>query len=230
MILAAGLGTRLKPLTDGRPKALVTVGGQTLLEITAARMAEAGVRRCVVNIHAHSDMMRDFIAGHIWPCEMVVSDESERLLDTGGALAHAAPLFSGKEPIMVHNVDVVSTIDLREVVQHHLLQRNLVTLCVSQRETKRQLLFDAEGLLRGRQTDSLATGLHPLAFSGISVISPDLLSLLPADGEPFPAIDYYISLSKRYRIGSYLHDARRWLDVGTPERLEEAERRFGMYR
>ena len=111
-ILAAGLGTRLRPLTDHRPKALVEVGGRTLLELCINRLAAAGVSRCVVNVHHFGDMMIDYIASHQWPCEVAVSDERALLLDTGGALRHAAPLFSGTENILVHNVDILSKVDL----------------------------------------------------------------------------------------------------------------------
>ena len=150
LILAAGLGTRMRPLTDDRPKALVEINSKTLFEITLQRMVDAGVERCVVNVHYFGDMLIDFIRSHEWPCEVLVSDERQMLLDTGGALKHASHLFSGNEPILVHNVDILSDIDFHALERHHLQNGNLVTLCTSHRSTKRMLLFDKNGILKGR--------------------------------------------------------------------------------
>ena len=218
-ILAAGLGTRLRPLTDDRPKALVEVGGRTLLELCINRLAAAGVKRCVVNIHHFADMMTAYIAGHSWPCEVVVSDERQMLLDTGGALRHAAPLFNGKDNILVHNVDILSKVDFHDLEATHRAEGNLATLCVSRRHTKRLLLFDAEGRLSRRAAD----GEEGLAFSGISMVSPTLFPLLPEADHPYPVIDEYIRLTATHRIGSYLHDADGWLDVGKPDTLTLAQ-------
>ena len=217
-ILAAGLGTRLRPLTDDRPKALVEVGGITLLERTIKRLDEAGISRIVVNVHHFADKVEDFIRSRRWQADISISDERALLLDTGGGLKHAAHLFSGCENILVHNVDILSNIDLQSVETEHCRLGNLVTLCVSRRTTKRLLAFDAEGQLAGRADEGLA-------FSGISVVSPALFDLLPdADNHPYPVIDEYIRLAHSgQRIGYYLHDADRWLDVGKPETLKLAE-------
>ena len=239
-ILAAGLGTRLRPLTDDRPKALVEVGGMTLLERTIHRLEEAGIGHIVVNVHHFADKVVDFIDSRHWRASIDISDERTLLLDTGGGLRHAAPLFSGRENILIHNVDILSDIDLQEVERRHVAEGNLVTLCVSQRQTKRLLDFDADGLLMGRATlhsplsalhsplstlhSPLSTLRSPLAFSGISVVSPALLPLLPEADHPYPIIDEYIRLAAAgHRIGSYLHPAGRWLDVGKPETLKLAE-------
>lgn len=217
-VLAAGLGTRLRPLTDDRPKALVEVGGITLLERTIHTLEAAGIEHIVVNIHHFADKMRAFIGSHQWKAKVDISDESTMLLDTGGGLKKAAPLFTGAENILVHNVDILSEIDMRDVERKHKADGNLVTLCVSNRETKRLLEFDGEGRLVGRAE-------HGLAFSGISVVSPALFALLPEADHPYPVIDEYIRLSREgHRIGSYIHPADRWLDVGKPETLELAKR------
>lgn len=235
-ILAAGLGTRLKPLTDDRPKALVEINGRTLLEIAICRLAKAGVERCVVNVHSFGTMLINYIAGHQWPCEVMISDEREMLLDTGGALKHAAPLFSGKEPVLVHNVDILSDIDFKKLERYHIDSGNLATLCVSDRETKRKLLFDPKGRLVGRvgENEPLAVGCRPLAFSGVSMISPELFTLLPTDDHPYPVIDAYLEIERHCLnlqksegdsvkgIGCFVHSADKWLDVGTPERLARA--------
>lgn len=214
-ILAAGLGTRLRPLTNDRPKALVEVGGKTLLQHTIEKLQAFGINHIVVNVHHFADNVVSFLRSRQWRCTIDISDESSLLLDTGGGLKHAAPLFSGQENVLVHNVDILSDIDLRDVEATHRRNGNLVTLCVSQRPTKRLLEFDADGLLVGRAEEGLA-------FSGVSVVSPTLFPLLPAADHPYPVIDEYIRLSRSHRIGCYRHSPDRWLDVGKPETLEQA--------
>lgn len=231
-ILAAGLGTRLRPLTDDRPKALVEVGGMTLLEHALHTLEAAGIEHIVVNVHHFADKMIDFIESlrakeskRHKVCQIDISDERDLLLDTGGGLKHAAPLFSGHENILIHNVDILSDIDLRDVEERHRKQGNLVTLCVSRRQTKRLLEFDADGLLHGRaDTAHLSPLSSALAFSGISVVNPELFALLPDADHSYPVIDEYIRLAAEgHRIGSYLHAPDRWLDVGKPETLALAK-------
>ena len=215
-VLAAGLGTRLRPLTDDRPKALVEINGTTLLEHTIRRLEKAGINHIVVNVHHFADKVIDYLRRRGWQAKIDVSDESALLLDTGGGLKHAAPLFSGKENILIHNVDILSEIDLSDVERKHVADGNLVTLCVSRRQTKRLLAFDETGRLLGRAEQGLA-------FSGISVVGRELFALLPEADHPYPIIDEYIRLSREgHRIGSYMHSADRWLDVGKPETLEQA--------
>ena len=214
-VLAAGLGTRLRPLTDDRPKALVEVGGKTLLQHTIEKLQASGINHIVVNVHHFADNVVSFLRSRQWQCTIDISDERNLLLDTGGGLKHAAPLFSGKENVLVHNVDILSDIDLCDVEAQHKRDGNLVTLCVSQRPTKRLLEFDADGLLVGRAEQGLA-------FSGVSVVSPALFALLPEADHPYPVIDEYIRLSRSHRIGCYRHSPDHWLDVGKPETLEQA--------
>lgn len=240
-ILAAGLGTRLRPLTNDRPKALVEVDGTTLLEHTIHTLEAAGISHIVINVHHFADKIIDFIGSHQWHAAIDISDERDLLLDTGGGLKHAEALFSGHENILIHNVDILSGIDLRDVKDHHKKQGNLVTLCVSRRETKRLLEFDEKGLLVGRATDySAPASRQPsslesreeqrlFAFSGISVVNPALFSLLPKADHPYPVIDEYILLSAEgHRIGSYEHSPEHWLDVGKPETLELAKNFFNL--
>lgn len=216
-ILAAGLGTRLRPLTNDRPKALVEVDGVTLLERTIRRLESAGINHIVINVHHFADKVIDFVNTHTWQARTDISDERDLLLDTGGALKHAAPLFSGRDNILIHNVDILSDLDLQAVERHHRSEGNLVTLCVSRRQTKRLLAFDEHMRLRGRADEGLA-------FSGISIVSPELFALLPEADRPYPVIDEYIRLSQAgHRIGAYLHDPAHWLDVGKPETLKQAE-------
>ena len=224
-ILAAGLGTRLRPLTNDRPKALVEINGVTLLERTIRRLEAANVKHIVVNVHHFADKVIDFIGSRKWQANIDISDERDLLLDTGGGLKKASGLFSGKENVLVHNVDILSNIDLQNVEQQHREQENLVTLCVSRRETKRLLEFDKSGQLLGRtDTSHLSPLTFHLAFSGISVVSPELFALLPEADHPYPVIDEYIRLSaKGHRIGSYEHSPEHWLDVGKPETLALAQ-------
>ena len=217
MVFAAGLGTRLYPLTKDRPKALVEIHGKTLLETVIQRIIDSGIRHIVVNIHHFSDLMKEYLASHPFDADIRISDETDFLLDTGGGLKFAEPLFGNARHILLHNVDILSDIDLRAVERQHRAQGNLVTLCVSRRQTKRLLAFDERGLLVGRADEGLA-------FSGISIVSPELFALLPEADRPYPVIDEYIRLSQAgHRIGAYLHDPAHWLDVGKLETLKQAE-------
>lgn len=220
-ILAAGLGTRLRPLTDDRPKALVEVGGRTLLQLAIEKLRSAGIGHIVVNVHHFAPMVADYLHSRDWGCAIDISDESRMLLDTGGGLKHAAPLFSGCDDIAVHNVDILSDIDLADVLRQHRADDNLATLCVSRRTTSRLLAF-REGRLVERWHEGL-DGCEALAFSGVSIVSPLLFPLLPEADHPYPVIDQYIALGTDHRIGAYLHPSDRWLDVGKHETLKQAQ-------
>ncbi|MBP5326588.1 MAG: nucleotidyltransferase family protein [Bacteroidales bacterium] len=222
-VLAAGLGSRLRPLTNDRPKALVEINGKTLLEINLLKIAAYGVKHCVVNVHYMADMLVRYIEEREWPMKVTISDERELLLDTGGALKHAASLFSGNEPVLIHNVDVLSDLDLTDLYDFHCHKGNLVTLFASDRDSKRKLLFDTMGRLRGRSGNVEGRDLTPLAFNGISIVNPDLFDLLPEDDHPYPIIDCYVELSKTHTIGCYTTSCQ-WLDVGTPEAVEKAKK------
>ena len=226
LILAAGLGTRLRPITNNRPKALAEVNGRTLLDINIHRVAAAGAKRVVVNVHYFGDMLIDYIQRHTWPCEVLISDERSMLLNTGGALKHAAPLFSGDEPVLIHNVDILSDIDLGALERHHRSSSNLVTLCTCHRDTQRMLLFDNSGNLAGIYGQQDATGLTALPFSGVSMASPALFDLMPADDHPYPVFGCYLQLARQQRIGYFMHPLGRWIDVGTIEALSRAAKLY----
>jgi NDP-sugar pyrophosphorylase family protein len=239
MILAAGLGTRLRPLTDNRPKALVEINGRTLLEITLSRLRNCGVREVMINMHHFADMIVEYLkANNNFGMRIEVSRE-EVLLDTGGGLKKAAYFFvegpSSAEPFIVHNVDVLSTIDLRRMVQFHTDKKALATLAVQDRKTSRYLLFDDQLQLCGRRSGSdqepelvrsslvrSAQELHMLAFSGIHVISPRLLAMMIEDGA-FSIITSYLRLAaQRERILAFRADEYYWRDLGRPEGIEQA--------
>jgi NDP-sugar pyrophosphorylase family protein len=246
MIFAAGLGTRLRPLTDNRPKALVEINGRTLLEITLTRLRQFGVSEVVINVHHFADMIVEYLqANKDFGIQIEVSRE-DALLDTGGGLKKAASLLlkgsansslqnSGEEssplaqPIVIHNVDVLSTIDLARMLQFHHENRALATLAVQDRATSRYLLFDDQQQLCGRRTGSNPPELldarqsaHALAFSGIHIISPRLLELLMEDGA-FSIITAYLRLAaQREKIHAFRADEYYWRDLGTPENVAQA--------
>jgi NDP-sugar pyrophosphorylase family protein len=297
MILAAGLGTRLRPLTDTRPKALVEINGRTLLEITLTRLRTFGVTEAIINVHHFADMVAQYLKSkNNFGMRLELSREDDQLLDTGGGLKKAAWFFlpsvaqggvpaalrpspsepdacpqpstaSEPEPFLLHNVDVISTIDLAAMLQFHKQNQALATLAVQSRETSRQLLFNDQLQLSGRRINNqdtlvydaplgdagarichserseesafsshspLATHrsplpqskepspLHPLAFSGIHVISPRLLPQLTGTG-PFSIIDSYLRLSSQgQKILAFRHDHSYWRDLGKPADLAQA--------
>lgn len=231
-IPAAGLGTRLKPLTDHRPKALVEVQGKTLLEIAISNLIRQGVTRIVINVHHFADMMCDYITSHSWDAEVYISDERDQLLDTGGGLKKAEPLFLKNEPIVVHNVDVLSHLNLASILSEHNDSMSIATLCVSQRETSRYLLFDEDKELKGWTysknneyiwVDSPMQGAQKLAFSGISIIEPSILEMLPEPTNPYPIIPCYLKIAKNHRINAFIHQKEDWIDVGKPETITQAQ-------
>ena len=218
MILAAGLGTRLRPLTDTRPKALVELAGRTLLEIALARLRDSGVSDVIVNVHHFADMIVDYLKAHGNFGMRIEISREDVLLDTGGGLKKAAWFFEGSdEPFILHNVDVISTIDLHRMIQFHAGHRALATLAVKDRDTSRYLLFDERLQLCGRSA-TRDPKFASLGFSGIHVISPRLLSMITEEGV-FSVITSYLNLAARgEKILAFRADEYSWRDVG---RLEE---------
>ena len=235
MVLAAGLGTRLRPLTNDRPKALVEVAGKTLLEITLARLREFGVNEVIVNVHHFADMVVEYLkARQNFGMRIEISREEE-LLDTGGGLKKAGWFFqegsSQGEPFYLHNVDVISTIDLRQMLQSHVAKKGLATLAVQDRKTSRYLLFDEARELCGRRAGNdgaiewarTAGRFEARAFSGIHVISPRLLTMLSEDGA-FSIVASYLRLAgEGERVIAFPADDYSWRDLGRVESVREAE-------
>jgi len=232
MILAAGRGTRLLPLTGSQPKALVPLNGKPLLFHVLSRLQAAGFREVVINVHHHAAKLIQYIASQPVPgLELSISDESGQLLDTGGALLHAAPLLEGGGDILVHNVDVLTDLSLTDLLDDHQRSDALVTLAVRDRQSGRYLLFNDRGQLVGwkdvRQEKSLWSDgpveeVSALAFSGVQVISERLLELLPRR-QRFAIIPEYISLARQHTLRSFIHNAGLWMDLGRPEDLRQAE-------
>ncbi len=234
MILAAGLGTRLRPLTNDRPKALVEVAGRTLLEIAIARLREFGVREVIVNVHHFAGMVTEYLREkNNFGLRIEISEEGS-LLDTGGGLKKAAWFFREEgpapAPFILHNVDVISAIDLRRMLAFHTENQALATLAVQRRQTSRYLLFDEQmrlcgrRLVKERKTELVRPSpqFEELAFSGIHVISPRLLGLMSENGA-FSIVQSYLRLAgEGERIVAYRADGDTWCDVGTPESVARA--------
>jgi mannose-1-phosphate guanylyltransferase len=218
MVLAAGLGTRLRPLTDSRPKALVEVGGRTLLEITLSRLKSFGVRDVIVNVHHFPDMIVEYLkAKENFGTHIEISRE-EVLLDTGGGLKKAGWFFQNNsaEPFILHNVDVITDIDLHRMLEFHQKHQPLATMAMQKRKTSRYLLFDAEGRLCGKSSTP-DPGFQSLGFSGIHVISPRLVSMMPSE-QVFSIITCYLDLAARgEKILAFPADEYSWKDMGRPE-------------
>jgi len=237
MILAAGLGTRLRPHTDALPKALVEISGRTLLEITLSRLRSIGIREVIINVHHFPDMITHYLeANNSFGMHIEISRE-EKLLDTGGGLKNATWFFLqqaslSEEPFLLHNVDVISTIDLARMVQFHAANKVLATLAVQTRETSRYLLFDDRLQLCGRRfmkdhrTEMVCSSAtqEPLAFCGIHVMSPRLLGLMTEVGA-FSIIATYLRLAALgEKVLAFRADESYWRDLGSPENLAQAER------
>ena len=225
MILAAGLGTRLRPLTNDRPKALVDVGGATLLEITLRRLQSFGVDEVIINVHHFADSVVEYLEKHDNFGMRIEISREDVLLETGGGLKKAGWFFENdSKPFVLHNVDVISTIDLGRMLQFHQRNDALASLAVQDRKTSRRLLFDREGQLRGRQEQDVPPGTEALAFSGIHVISPRLLRLISEEGA-FSIIETYLRLAKEgERILAFPADEYYWRDLGKPGHVLEAEK------
>jgi len=230
MVLAAGLGTRLRPLTDDRPKALVEVAGHTLLEITLRHLQQFGVREVIVNVHHFADMVVDYLKKQDNFGMRIEISREDVLLDTGGGLKKAAWFFledGRNEPFFVHNVDVISNIDLARMAQFHLEQDALATLAVQPRPTSRPLLFDSRGQFRGRANPGGPQphpGMHALAFSGIHVLSPRIFDRITETGA-FSIIDSYMRLvAEGEKIVAFRADEYYWRDLGRPENVAAAAR------
>lgn len=234
MVLAAGLGTRLRPLTDDRPKALVEVGGRTMLEITLSRLRTFGIRDVIINVHHFADLVLAYLKANANFGMNIEISREEVLLDTGGGLKKAAEFFlrdaTPAEPFILHNVDVISNIDLARMVQVHTKDQALATLAVQNRETSRYLLFDQALHLCGRRSgrDQKVEWARPsqpvqaLAFSGIHIISPRLLAMMTEEGA-FSIITTYLRLAGAAEtILAFPADEYYWRDLGKPENVTQA--------
>lgn len=234
MIFAAGLGTRLKPLTDHMPKALVPVAGKPMLEHVIEKLKAAGFDEIVINVHHFANQIIDFLKEkNNFGITIHISDETDFLLDTGGGIKKAAPYFD--EPFLIHNVDILSNTDLKALYNYHLQSGNDATLLVSPRQTTRYLLFNSDRRLCGWiNKDTLQTKPEGFiyqpnvqkeyAFSGIHIISPGLFKYMDEKWNgKFSIMDFYLQLCQEALIGGYVKEDLQLIDIGKPETLAKAE-------
>lgn len=236
MIFAAGLGSRLQPLTDKKPKALVEVAGKTLLLRAINYLQSYGIHEFVINTHHFSNQIIEYCMQLSNQLNIQISDESDHLLDTGGGLKKAGKWLKDiDEPLVVLNADILTNLNLDDMLKAHMQMNNLVTMAVRDRESSRKLVFNKDLMLVGWR--NLATGEvkeiktfekfdHFYAFSGIHILSSELFSLFPEKDE-FSIIDFYLEIVSTKNIGAFVHNHGYWYDVGTVEKLKKAEEYFG---
>lgn len=255
MIFAAGLGTRLKPITDTLPKALVPVCSQPLLKHLIDKLKKAGYSEVVINIHHFAEKIKDYVAQNgNFGINVSFSDETDLLRETGGGIRHAAGLLNDGEPFLVHNVDILSNLDLEDFYDAHIaasisIDTPLATLLVSERETARYFLFDRENNLVGwmnklsgevkspyRELRREASenfdwkkflqehSLKNYAFAGTHILSPEVFRIMESWPERFPIVDFYLQMADKYIIKGYVKNDLKMVDVGKLDSLEEAEK------
>lgn len=235
LIFAAGLGTRLKPLTDIMPKALVPINEKPLLEHQILKLKENGFDHLVINVHHFADQIIDFLhKKNNFDLKIDISDERNFLLETGGGVKKASRFFAEKEPFLIHNVDILSNVDLANFYNVNA-QKAVVTLLVNERKTSRYLLFNAENRLVGWtnvQTGEVKSPFPNLdisrckkyAFSGIQIFSPEIFPLMDAFGDKFSIVDFYLSIANKVEIKAVVEESLQILDVGKIDSLQSAEK------
>lgn len=239
MIFAAGLGTRLHPLTETTPKALIPIGGEPMIKRVILRLKQAGFTEIVVNVHYLAEQIITYLAANdYFGLNIHVSDERQKLLDTGGGILHARSFLEGEESFLVHNVDILTDCDLRALYDHHVQSGADATLLVSRRDTSRQLLLNEASRLvgwRNHQTGELKpagitfrSDYREFAFAGIHVISPTLLRRMgtPPWTDVFSIIPFYLAMCLETRIVGYPMMNRLWIDIGKPDTLAQAQALF----
>jgi NDP-sugar pyrophosphorylase family protein len=235
MIFAAGLGTRLKPLTDTMPKAMVPVAGKPLLQHVIEKLIHFGFEEIIVNVHHFPDQIIDYLRlNNNFGIRIEVSDERDFLLDTGGGIRKAATFFDDNKPFLVHNVDILSNVDLTKLYSSHLTSDALATLVVSKRDTYRYLLFDRQLNLRGWINEksgetkpvgfSNSPDFNKLAFSGIQILSPEVFDLMQKYETKFPIMDFYLENAQTKCVRGFVPEEFRMIDVGKLNVLDDAEK------
>ena len=235
MIFAAGTGSRLKPYTDHIPKALIPIDGMPMLEHIILKLKAAGFTEIIINVHHLGEQIIEFLADKDdFGITIHISDERDYLLDTGGGIKHAAQFLQGDEPFLVHNVDIISNVDLKALYQHHLDTNPLATLLVSKRDTSRYLLFNKENKLSGwrnKETGEVKSyypdfdpSIHnEFAFNGIHVISPEIFEWMDEWTGKFSIINFYLAVCAKTPIQAFEQADLRILDIGKPDALELAQ-------
>ena len=232
MIFAAGKGTRLKPLTDNTPKALVPVNGTPMIELVIKNLISIGVNEIIINVHHLADQIIGFLkTKNNFGIRIEISDETNELLDTGGGLKKASWFFNSNEPFIVHNVDIISNIDLKGMIDFHNKNKALATLAVRKRTSSRYFIFNDKQELSGWKNTKTSEKIisrssekyTSLAFSGIHIISPAIFNNIKQEGK-FSIVHNYLELSKNNLKLAYQHDKGYWFDIGSSEKLDVAEK------
>jgi len=232
MIFAAGLGTRLRPFTGTLPKALIEVGGKPMIERIILKLKSSGFSEILINLHHFPNQIKNFIEKkNAFGLNIQFSDESDQLLETGGGLKKAAWFFDDGKPFVVHNVDVLSNVNLLEMVGFHQKNKALATLFVQERQTSRYLMMNDQNRLAGWQNEKTGETRFcfsdekvpkKMAFNGIHVIDPIIFRLFTEDGK-FSIIETYLRLATSHTIVGYSPEKVKYLDIGKPESLTQAE-------
>ena len=233
MILAAGLGTRLKELTHDKPKALVEINGKPLLQHCIETLISNGFHHIVINVHHFGEQIIDFVGSHPFDAEISISDERDLLMNTGGGIVKASPLFHGSKAVLVHNVDIISDVDLMTLSQKFIASGDDAWLLTQDRETTRKLLFDEKNRLLGwkNKADGLykwvngpCEDYHEMAFSGMHLFRSNLFSSF--EEKPMSVIDLYLQLAQQNHIVSQPINPTYWFDLGKAAQLEDIERQL----
>lgn len=234
MILAAGVGSRLKPFTDHHPKALAMVNGKSVLQRNVEYLQQAGIKKIVVNVHHFSEQIIAAIKeANGWGSEILISDESGALLETGGGIKKAVPLFGDAENLLVMNADILTDLELKALMAAHFHNKAAATLAVSNRPSSRCFLFDERNMLCGWRNIGTGETRQPVhanqvfekSFSGIHIINESIFRHLPFDGK-FSMVDAYLALCASHRIVGFDHSDSKFIDIGTMEKLEKASLLF----
>ncbi|HZJ60469.1 MAG TPA: sugar phosphate nucleotidyltransferase [Chitinophagaceae bacterium] len=234
MIFAAGLGTRFKPWTDKHPKALALVNGKSLLQRNIEYLQRYGIKNVIVNVHHFADQIIDVVKRNDgWGSNIVISDETTEVLETGGGLLKAKDLFKHGERVITCNVDILTDLDLNKLIAFHEKYKPLISFAVTNRKTSRYFLFDEKGRLCGWRNTKTGeerivipkSGLIEKAYSCVVVFEPEIFSLIPFRGK-FSLVDVYLKLAADHLILGYDHTGDRFVDVGKPESIAIAESLF----
>lgn len=228
MIFAAGLGTRMKQLTQNQPKALVEVAGEPVIDRVLERVIAAGFTELIINVHHFAGQLTEHIKKLHLPATVTFSHETQEPLETGGGLWKVRDFFSGNEPFLLHNADILTNLNLEALLHHHNKHQHLATLAVRERKSSRKLLFTNQELLCGRwkektNTTDVRWGEPALryAFSGVHILSPEIFAL-PVPGERFSIMEAYLDSCKEHPIGMFTHNQGYWFDIGSPEKWQQA--------
>ncbi len=233
MIFAAGLGTRLKPLTDYKPKALVEIKGKPILEHLINRMKKFGFNEFVINVHHFANQIVDFLEkNRNFGSDIDISDETDELLDTGGGILKAEKFLNNEDSFLIYNVDIYSDINPHEIIEFHKQNKALATLSVKQADSARKLFFDSQNQLcewKNTKTGEIKTARIPtgemqgLAFNGIHVVNPEIFKYITETGK-FSIIDLYLRLAETKKISAFQSSYQFWFDLGKPENIVQAEK------